>query len=268
MLSKIPKHARNVILANYRGVVDVTYPQCAGSHNNVFFVKTSDGTFVTKLNQPDMIEKNVAVARIYNNYNIPVPNITMIHSDNTHAEHYPMVYGHNLEQQISDGTPAHIIKRAHVNILKNFVEMGRIPLEKIPGDLRYTHYYQIIRAEQNLKPFMRMCAGPITYVFNIGPRKDMGLYHRDLNQRNILTDADGNIISILDMDSVSICNRHMAILPLVRSWEMCGFSREELFNLYDQMSDVPLNRRRINTFLSITNMARRYVWNKRVLSQR
>lgn len=250
MNDKTPDFYKQAIYSVFTGVTQIEYPIHPGRHNNLFFVRTSDGDYVAKFNPHDIVLKNCAVSNIAVQYGLSVPSISVAKYRDTIFEYYPLVPGKTLYEHIENGMPEFAVRRAFEDMLTQFVHMGNLSVNKITAtkcinahEVSYTH-------RKNQKPVLAPLFGAVVYLVNRGKQCNTGLYHTDVIPTNVIVDDRGRLISLLDLDSMVVCNRDVAFCNIMKSWAYLGFCPAELYAKYEYLSQAKINRRKIEALCS------------------
>jgi len=265
MKDNIPEFYKTAIYHAFHGVIDVRYPNIRGAQNNLFFVKTNECEYVAKLGSRDMVIKNCAAGRLFAANNIPVPDIKISTYDGKWIEAYPMIPGRTLFERIRSGMPESLVKRAYTDILTHFAAMEQIQTKQFATDSKARRIYDM--AHENIKHtngrVMASVMRTAAYMLNCGRRQNTGLYHTDITPKNVIVDEKGRLVSFLDLDGITLCNRHFAFAVLADKWTELGFDTRELFDKYEYISGRPLNRPRITTMLNIVHFGKYLMYHTR-----
>lgn len=257
MTEQVFESYKTAIYNTFHDVVDITYPALRGSQNNLLFVKTAGGDFVAKFNTRDMVIKNHDVSSFARKNGILAPDISVRNYDDMWFECYPLVRGKTLFERIGDGMPTCAIKRAFDEMLVQFTYMDALPVKSIHSNKcinvrRMT--YQHVKNANNV--FLAHVLSTFVYCMNYGAARDSGLYHVDISPKNVVVDENGKLISLLDMDSMAICDCNYAFGALADKWASLGFNVNELYDKYEDMTCRKLNRGRINVMLNMLHLGK------------
>ncbi len=258
MADNIPEFYKKAVYHALHGVIGIHYPNIRGAQNNLLFVKTNDGDYVAKISSPDMALKNCAAARLFSASKIPVPDATIVTYGGKYVELYPLIPGQTLFERIRAGMPEQFVRRAYQDILTYFAIMEKIPTTKFLTDskARQIHDMAYLNIKNTNGRAVASVMRPLVYMLNHGSKKNTGLYHMDITPKNVIVDENGRLVSFLDLDGITLCNRHFAFAVLADKWTELGFKAGELFDRYEYMSGRPLNRARINTMLNIVHFGK------------
>lgn len=252
MTDKIPDFYRQAIYHAFSGVIGIRYPNMRGAQNNVLFVKTNDGDYAAKFVNRDMALKNSAAARLMSTRGIPVPETRIFNCNGTWIERYPLISGKTLHEQVRTGMSDEQIRRAYEDILTHFVAMENIPVERFVTDAKSRKFHDM--AYENVKitngTVMAAALRPLAYLANCGHSRNIALLHSDITPKNVIVDENGRLVSFLDLDGITLCNRSYAFAVMADKWQELGFYPAELYDKYEIMAEKPLNRGRINAMLN------------------
>lgn len=258
MLSNISNFERNAISHVLRGVYQIKTPTISGTQRNVFFVKTSEGDFVAKFGCRDIVFKNCFVAHLASRHGIFVPDISMAEYKGQWIEIYPMFPEKTLFEHIREGMSEKTVRLAFENMLTQFVRMGSIQVPKNQQENKSLHIHNSTyeHTKNTNGTAMAMTLRPIVYMLNRGRDRNIGLYHSDMTTKNVIVNEKGSIVSIIDLDSMAICNRDYAFGAMADKWCELGFNLHELYDKYEYLADQPINRMRINSMLRTIHLGK------------
>jgi len=252
MTKNVPEFYKKAIFHAFNGIIDIRYPSVCGAQNNLFFVKTNTGDYVAKISSYDIITKNCAVSRMFKAHNIPVPDIKIAQYGGKWIESYPLIPGKTLFERIRGGMSEKLVRLAYEDILTYFAAMERIPTTQFVTSAKSRQIHDM--AYENIKNtngrVMASVMRPLVYMLNSGRARNTGLYHVDITPKNVIVDEKGHMVSFLDLDGITLCNRHFAFAVLADKWTELGFNCKELFEQYEYISGRPLNRTRIMSMLN------------------
>lgn len=252
MTDKIPDFYKQAVYHAFHGVIDIRYPNMRGAHNNVLFVKTNEGDYTTKFISHDMALKNSAAARLMSAHGIPVPESRILNCGDAWIERYPLIPGKTLHEQVRIGMSEEQIRRAYEDILTHFVAMENIPISKfvVAAKTREVHNMAYENVKATNGTVMATVMRPLAYLANCGRSRNTALLHSDITPKNVIVDENGRLVSFLDLDGVTLCNRSYAFAVMADKWRELGFNPTELYDKYEIMAGKPLNRGRINAMLN------------------
>lgn len=258
MEKQIPEFRRQALLRCFRGIIDISAPNNSGTQNNVYFVNTNDGDFVAKFGCRDMVFKNCFIGRQAARHGIAVPDTSIAEYKGNWIEKYPMIVGKTLFEHIRDGMSEPVVRLTFENMLTQFVRMGDIDASKICSDNKCItiHNAAYEHARNSNGAAFATFVRPILYMLNRGRSYNSGLYHSDLTPKNVIVNEKGNIISIIDLDSMAICNRDFAFSALADKWCNLGFNPHELYDKYEYLLGQPVNRARISSMLRTIHLGK------------
>ncbi len=259
MDKKIPDFRKKVLLSCFRGVINITTPNNAGTQNTVYFVKTNTGDFVAKFGCRDMVLKNCIAARLAGRHGISVPDVSTAEYNGQWIETYPMISGKTLFERIRSGMPEPAVRLAFENMLTQFVYMGNIQMpakQPINNKCFEIHNTTYEHTKNSNGAAMAMVLRPIVYMLNRGRAHNSGLYHSDMSPKNVIVNEKGHIVSIIDMDSMTVCNRDFAFSAIADKWCEMGFNLNELYDKYEYLSNHQINRIRIGGMLRTIHLGK------------
>ena len=95
-MNNIPTSFRSAIMHKYPNAKNLRFPPISGSKRNVIFADINNKVCVFKFGNPDIINKNAKISKIYLEASIPVPQITVGQFQNIFFEEYEQLPGTTL----------------------------------------------------------------------------------------------------------------------------------------------------------------------------
>ena len=261
MKTDIIKHVKPGICKIYSGVIDIECPPVCGAQNNVFFVRTEDGNFVVKFNYPELATKNMKVANLLAERDIPAPQIHVGRINGQWYETYPHIPGLTLHQAIQNGLSKHVIEQVYNDIMVHFSNMDTISVSSLDDQAcKYAHQVAAYNIRNANGGVAAKIFSTIVRLLNRGNPGDIGIYHFDITPKNVLVTPDGRFLAFLDMDGVALCNRNFALGALASKYEMLGMQSHYLYEINDAMSRHSADRNRANKMVRLNQIGKNILW--------
>lgn len=242
---------------------DIHMPEYRGYGNNVFFADTkNNGTYVFKLTHGSLAQKNMLVSQLLAQRDMPVPQIRALYTAQYAFECYPMLAGETLEKRINIGDFSYEdIVAAYHKMMDINIDIERVYFDKLAHiPMMWAQNIAYKNTCDRNGRIVGTMAALLTRMANVGLSRDLGLYHFDLNQRNVIFASDGRLTGVLDMDSVGLCNRHFALAMMLAKYKRLGYDIGEQLDYYQDKTHVPLNRWRIKAMADIVNGVKHKLW--------
>ena len=100
--------------------------------------------------------------------------------------------------------------------------------------------YEVFAATQKMRvhPTLAQAYGAVHKLFSY--TDNMRLLHNDLNSKNILVDSSNQIVRLLDMDSVALCNESFSVMMTLRTYPLDN--NLEYMEYYEDTMGRKINR--------------------------
>lgn len=262
MIKPIPENVYDAIGSIFYQPYDIHRPKISGSQDNVFLMgRSPENTFVFKFSDPDLVQKNETVSKLYRSCGINVPQITAYEYNGQWFEFYKMIPGKTLYERVGNGIDAATIKSAYRDITTELAKMSCIDVGCL-SRVNSKYIYQSARKNINNANNAAYATVFSTAIraLNYGPAKDMGVYHCCLTPKNIIMSGQDNMRGIIDIDEVGISNINYAFAMMAAKYQQLGHDKDELIDIYERNSYKKLNRKYINAICGITNIGKRILW--------
>lgn len=236
---------------------NVRFPKIQGALGHVYFVDQDKKQYVVKFNPQHLVLKNVQVANIFQEHNIPAPASRACARYDTWMEVYPQIQGRTLFERIGDGLPSDKVREIYQEILTHFAKMEDINFQKL-SHLECRHFHQVARynvSDTNNAVTARIIQG-LVRVLNIGKKQDTGLYHAGITPKNVILSPDDRFAGFIDLDEAAICNKNYAFGSMATKYAQLGYDIRELFDYYERLTGKKLDRRRISAMADLNNIGK------------
>ena len=237
-------------------------PSVPGAGKNVYIAGDNNGDeFVFKLLPYSLAHKNVTVSKLVGNNIVQTPNNRLLGHNGYTFESYPIIPGNTMYEMIRAGKMTDTqIHATYRQLMAIQYQMSCLPTDRIKT-VPNIKCHQI--AAQNTATSNGKLSGTIiravVRTLNGAPGGH-GLYHFDLTPKNVIINQGHNIVAIIDMDSVGICDKNFAIAMMVAKYAQMGYQISELLDYYQDLSHQSLQRGRINRMVELTNMGKTLLW--------
>lgn len=252
---------KKAIMAVYPDATNIMPPVVTGAQNNVLMANTPDGDMVFKFNDAKLVDKNVAVSKLYKMREIPVQQLVAHDIDDIYFEQYKKIPGKTLFEAIQDGMSAEQIKQVYYEILVEFEKMSKISPAYINKNLtRMVHDIARINVSNANNKLMGGLCTIIVYLANISKESNKALCHSDITPKNVIVSDDGHLVGFIDIDNVCVCDTNHAFGMMAAKYHELGLNVDELINEYHKISGKRMPRNEILCRVKIANIGKKLLW--------
>lgn len=231
----------------------IRHPDIVGFVGKVYLVETPDGTVVCKFNDKDLIVRNYQVSQLLQTKNLSVPH-TQIHAfADVFFESYKYHSGKTLYEHMQDDmTPSQIFD-VYKQSMAIQSEISKIDPKKINIDWGKYAYETFVRCKEIRDSYAILRIFGIMHKI-LSTHGDLKLFHNDIQPKNILLDNNLNLSSIIDLDTVALCNESFSVLKTLFLYPLNNYS--EYMDCYEDTVKRKLNRNAIMQGLKIAQQLR------------
>lgn len=238
----------------FPGAWDIRAPRIPGTVCPVFFCDTPSGAKVCRFSEQKIISRNRHVSDLLTMRNVPVPHSYVHVYIDTWFESYEYCPAPTFFECIKSGmtdTQIFDIYKQATNIQRQISDIS--PTCFKPDN--YKHMYEVFAATQKMRvhPTLAQAYGAVHKLFSY--TDNMRLLHNDLNSKNILVDSSNQIVRLLDMDSVALCNESFSVMMTLLTYPLDN--NLEYMEYYEDTMGRKINRSAIINGLKILNAIRK-----------
>ncbi len=250
---------------------NIRMPNIRGAQKNVYLADTVNGTYVCKINHPDLAAKNMTVSSVLRAHKIPVPEVSLYCMGDKWCEVYKMAEGKTLHECVRDGMSPRQLHAIYVEAVSYLVRMSKINWRNYATNDTW-HIENVAR--RNVTdvngPVLGTIAGCAVRALNHGGAAVCGLYHAGLTPKNIIVGDDGAISALVDLDEVAVCNPDYAFGVMLAKYsqmpifenkpDMWAGIERTLFIVNDGQNGAKINVDHVKKIADIQNKGREFLW--------
>ena len=234
---------QTAIKSVFHDAVEIRAPVVPGIVAKVFIFQTKNGPRVCRFNEKTLVERNQKLTKILYDYGTPVKLIKAHEYKGQYFESYEFDPHQTLKEALPDMSETEIID-TYKSVLRIQANLVRFPIEKFSqiDNAHFMDVYKITMPQYINNGLLRYLYRTIYKHFSVG--KNTCVAHNDLTPANMLVSDDHhNIVRLIDIDSISICNENMAIFSMLRFYPLSNF--KEIIEYYQDISGHKLNSHEI-----------------------
>lgn len=231
----------------------IRQPEITGSVGTVYLAETPEGTIVCKFNNKKQITRNQSISQLLRTHNLPLPQTQEHIFSDLFFESYKYDPGKTLyERMQNDMTPAQIFDAYK----QSMVIQSKIScIDPRTADTNWKEYaYETFAHRKTIENIhVNFAIFDKIYKF-LSTHSNLKLLHNDIQPKNIILDDDLKLSSIIDLDTVALCNENFSVLRALRNYPLNNYS--EYMDCYEDTVKRKLNRNAIMQGLNMVQQLR------------
>lgn len=239
-----------LIRKTFPNVQNIRKPKIIGGFAPVFVATINNQDIVCKFNSKDLIIHNKYISTLLHMHRISVPQTTVHNIKNYWFETYPYNPSKTLHELIQNGLSKEHIYTAYKNILEIQNQLLQLNIKTIKMPT-CPYYIDVINTQlqANTNPSIAYLKRTL---YSLGQYGEQHICHNDIQPKNILYSPETQTSYLIDLDAVSICNKNISLINLLRNYPLDNTN--ELLNFYGEITGVPVNKTLLKTTSKLLNI--------------
>ncbi len=231
---------------------NIRTPNVTGVISPVYIADTDEGTDVFKFNKADMATRNAMISIVLGRFDIPMPRIRVHRHMNMHIERYPFCADQTLFEYMQTNPSMDALTKIYKQLFELQYRISGISREWLCyKKSSFPSVFLETSSQRVAYPLALTYAGLVALMSKPGVQQ---IFHNDINTKNVLIDANGNVSRLLDMDGISLSSETFSTFMTLRHAPVAKY--DELFDYYESMLGHSINRRVVLSYLTAANTTR------------
>lgn len=220
--------------------------------SSLFMVEQFNNTYIYKISDPKTSFRNLMLAQALLKNGVPVPDSKVFVGNNQYFETYKMTQGSPLSVAFQElDIPSYTMEL----ILYNVLECDKKISETVINNKNILEQLVLHtrRTKHNIDEFGK---GLATIYGTINKRLttygNITLHHADLNPSNILLHPNLRFKSLLDLDSIALCDEYTMLAQILLSWP--NVSIKTIVEIYNSVFNKDINAHHLKHLVRFKKM--------------
>ncbi len=244
---------RQTLKFYYRAICNTTrdirhmdVPVIRGTNSRIFIVDTvNTGKVVFRFNPRHVAHRNYDISKILCAHDIPVPVVNLHLYQGQYFETYPYFTGPTFQECLDCGMLRSEIHDVYAMMALQIRNISNIPLHNF-NNIENKNCSSVAKSNIMNKTGSWTLGQGIkfgTKILNIGAQS---ICHCDFTPHNIVLGDNKEILSVLDLNAVSIANINFALAITGLSLRQHKLNRYEFYSICDDILPGRLNKTRLS----------------------
>lgn len=221
---------------------DIRTPDVPGMTSPVFLATNPQTIQVCKFNDYNIVMHNRKVRDLLADNGLDIPRAKTHAYFDAWFESYQYHPDKTLYERIKDGLTQDKIINAYHQAIDKQSEISQIQKSDLHNmrPLYYSDVFKTIKRYKMHEPLVSIYGGIIKAASQPGTPQ---LLHCDLNPRNILTNENGDVTCLIDLDAVALANDEFALIQMLRTYPFDNM--HEIIEYYEDTTGRKTNKKLI-----------------------
>lgn len=233
---------------------EIRTPSVLGMASPVFLATSPQCTHVCKFNDYDIVMHNRKIRDLLadSGFNIPRAQIHMYFD--AWFEAYQYHPDKTLYEHIKNGLDNEKITSAYHQAIDKQAKISQTPISCLRNirPIYYSDVFKTIKRYKMNEPLVSIYGGIIEAASRTSTPH---LLHCDLNPRNILTNKNGDVTCLIDLDAVALASDEFALIQMLRTYPFDNI--REVIEYYEHATDRTVNHKMVMRAVQILNSMRK-----------
>ncbi|MBR5566534.1 MAG: phosphotransferase [Alphaproteobacteria bacterium] len=232
----------------------VDRPFIAGTNSQVLIVETFDGKkTVFRFNDRCVAHRNHDVSQVLANHGVDVPQIKLHLYNGQYFETYPYVSGLTMQEYLDMGMTHQQIQDNYATIALQMKKIADIPVQNFQN-IKNKNCASVAQSNIVNRTHSWVLGQFVKYgtkMLNYGPQS---ICHCDLTPRNIVLDDNMNLMTILDLNAVSVANINFSVAITGLSLEHNNLNKQDFYSVCNDIMPNRIHRQQIDIIENICKL--------------